>query len=77
MLGEAPVHSRGAAATLNAIGDDWTCWRLRGEPDRAFAHRLALHLTTVLIAAEDDLKLVLATGNQLQQRSSDDERDAK
>lgn len=41
------------------IGCRWHCTPLRGELPSAHRHRLALHLTTLQIAIEDDLATVL------------------
>jgi hypothetical protein len=43
---------------LDAIGENWRCWRLRAENDRNFAFRLAVHLHVIALAVEDDLRVL-------------------
>jgi hypothetical protein len=43
---------------LHEVGERWNCWALRGESPEAHRHRLELHLTTLQIAIEDDLKVL-------------------
>lgn len=53
-----------AASVIDSIGNDWRCWRLRGETDRNFAFRLALHLECVGLTVETDLARVLEAEKQ-------------
>ena len=46
--------------TLDDIGNAVSCWRLRKESDRAFAHRLALEIQTSIIDREELLSIVLS-----------------
>jgi hypothetical protein len=41
------------------VGNRWSCWRAPGESARDHRRRVELHLQTVAIAAEDDLRLLL------------------
>ena len=41
------------------IGSRWHCWPLPGELPSAHRHRLQLHLTTLQIAIEEDLAIIL------------------
>jgi hypothetical protein len=40
---------------LEAFGEELACWRLPGERDHAFRHRLALHAETAKLRLEDIL----------------------
>ena len=55
---------------LDRIGDAVNCWRLRKETDRAFAHRLALHIQESIIDREQLLTLVLSLGRSQQERTN-------
>ena len=54
----SPTVPPAAADLLDEIGDRWHCWRLRSETREQHRHRVQLHLTTLLIAIEDDLTLL-------------------
>lgn len=69
----ATEQSQPSVTILNAVGNDWRCWRLAREADREFAFRLALHLQTLAIAIEDDLERVLAVEREIQHRRRDNE----
>jgi hypothetical protein len=44
---------------LDAIGERWHCWALRGESPADHRWRLQVHLTALQIALEEDLAIVL------------------
>ena len=47
------MMSRPQLPTLDEIGATVQCWRIRGENDREYSHRLAVHLQERIIDLEN------------------------
>jgi hypothetical protein len=41
------------------VGGRWSCWRAPGESARDHRRRVEVHVQSIIIAAEDDLRLLL------------------